>query len=736
VKKLFITLFLLVNFAFAGEIKSFDDLQNFIKDGWEKGYFPKTIISHQGTKTRLKDINLEFRDTLQWGLNSNCEQHHNEIIIANGDYDDSIMCDGNDNIYILNGGNNELSDPHGDDIVVLGSGNDKIKLSGSAVIIAQNGFGHDEIEFNEPASMDYMINYGYIQGNPYLTMPYKSIIGGYDGSVPYEFHHFIVFGEGIKKSDLSWDGDTLINTKTGDSIKLNTKSVNLLFVDDENPKTDTNFIKSAFKPYDLNIGAEKIDKVFENGEFIYFATERGNLKQGKLIDYKTAKIQKEIWVREFLKNVEFGENFIFVSERGNDELGFLNVFDKDLNFIERLVFKGDVFDIKIHKNILYVLQNYEFNEHNIFVYDISKAGKIELLDSFSVPHLITLEIIDDFIFATNWRRGFSVFDISNPKNPTRLKINLNEISPISIKKYGDFVAIHQEKSIFGIYEIDGFLLNKKCEITFPKEENQRDIFAKVPDSFYILDDTAFVANGEAGVFVVNLKDCSVTENLKITRFPISIFRINDNLVIPERDESFKFIDLRKYFPNYKFIEFEKQKTINLKNNQNNEPKLSEDKIQTLLFESSYHDDYDEAMKYCKVGGNPNFTGHENLTPLEMAANLGNINSIKAMLDCSGKITDRAMMFSVFGDFKGDDKEFEILKLLEQFGGNFGAKDSDGCSMVNYAASHSSLEIIKFLVEKGADAHAKCRHNMSVTPIDWAKSNPNPEVLEYLQNLGK
>ena len=67
-KKLFITLFLLVNFAFAGEIKSFDDLQNFIKDGWGKGYFPKTIISHQGTKTRLKDINLEFRDTLQWGL--------------------------------------------------------------------------------------------------------------------------------------------------------------------------------------------------------------------------------------------------------------------------------------------------------------------------------------------------------------------------------------------------------------------------------------------------------------------------------------------------------------------------------------------------------------------------------------------------------------------------------------------------------------------------------------------
>ena len=138
-----ITLFLLANFGFASGINSFEDLQNFIKDGLEKGYFPKTIISHQGTKTRIKDINLEFRNTLLWDLNAHCNPHKNEIIIANENYDDSIMCDGNDNIYILNGGNNELDDPTGDDIVILGNGNDKIKLSGSAIIIAQNGFGHN-----------------------------------------------------------------------------------------------------------------------------------------------------------------------------------------------------------------------------------------------------------------------------------------------------------------------------------------------------------------------------------------------------------------------------------------------------------------------------------------------------------------------------------------------------------------------------------------------------------------
>ena len=75
-----------------------------------------------------------------------------------------------------------------------------------------------------------------------------------------------------------------------------------------------------------------------------------------------------------------------------------------------------------------------------------------------------------------------------------------------------------------------------------------------------------------------------------------------------------------------------------------------------------------------------------------------------------------------------------LKLLEKYGGNFKAKDRDGCSMVNYAASSHSLEIVKYLVERGADPKARCSHNQSVTPSDWARKNEDKRVYEYLKSL--
>ena len=167
------------------------------------------------------------------------------------------------------------------------------------------------------------------------------------------------------------------------------------------------------------------------------------------------------------------------------------------------------------------------------------------------------------------------------------------------------------------------------------------------------------------------------------------------------------------------------------------PKLSLDKIQTLLFESSYHNDYDEAMKYCKMGGDPNSKGHERTTPLEMAVRLGNINSAKAMLECTKKAGDHAIMLSVFSNQKSPELEMEFLNLFKSYGADFSVKDSSGCSMLNYAASHSSLEVIKFLIDNGADINAKCRGNASITPLDWAKSNEeHPEVLEYLKNFTK
>lgn len=69
---------------------------------------------------------------------------------------------------------------------------------------------------------------------------------GYDGSFPYAFPNFIVFGESIKKQDLAWiSNDTLVNLETNDTIKFtNSKNVNFLFKDEPAKMRDLNFYQN------------------------------------------------------------------------------------------------------------------------------------------------------------------------------------------------------------------------------------------------------------------------------------------------------------------------------------------------------------------------------------------------------------------------------------------------------------------------------------------------------------
>ncbi|WP_291936261.1 ankyrin repeat domain-containing protein [Campylobacter sp.] len=400
-----VILFLVVSGCFGGNITDFQSLEKFIKDGQAKGYFPKKILVTQGFDTTvLEDVSLNFSKTIYWDINSRCNQNADEIIIAESDTRHSIVCPGNNNVYILTGGRSDVEDPWGNDIFVMGENDDKISKSwGTNIFIFGKRWGHDKIEIGDSRI------------NPASNPEYKS-------EFPYEFSHFFIFDSGVKKDDLVFNFNKIINLKTNDSIELT----------------------------DLN-----------------------------------------------------GINLIFKDEPG--------------------------------------------------------------------------------------------------------------------KYYGT-------NSLKEIYDKNFF-------------------------------------------------------------------------VTPKTEES-----------------------------------LSIDEIQTLLHKTAYSDNAEDAKKYCEMGGDPNFKGHENTTPIEMAVMLGSENSLRAMLECAKRLTDSAMMMSVFGSQHDDEKSFRLVKLLEKYGGNFKAKDRDGCSMVNYAASSHSLEIVKYLIERGADPKARCSHNQSVTPSDWARKNEDKRVYEYLKSL--
>lgn len=706
---------LFISFVFCfGEIKSFDDVKAFINDGVDKGYFPKTIISVNGPKARLKDINLDFRRVIFWDINSQCDQHQNEVIIANKKENNSIMCPGNDNIYILNSGNNTVEDPWGDDIFVMGRGDDVIKKSGDvSIFIFEKGWGNDELIISDAFFRHFNFN--------------KYEMKGYDGSFPYTYASFIIFGDGIKRDDLAWSGDTLINLKTNDTIKFSdSKNVNFLFKDEPVKLVDLNFIKTKNRPYDINLTNKNINDYISNKEFGYIVGGIDSFKKVKLIPNNQAKIYDEIYLREYINEVKFSNDLIFISENGQN-YGYLNIYDKNLNLLDRIVFHGSILGTEIYKNYLYLLQDFtnysdmSQNENSIFIYKILD-NSVKFIDRIKTNNLTSIKIVDDNIFAFKFLKGFTTYSLKDPMSPLKVDIKGFDDYIVSIEKYKDFMVIYSEKGLLQKFELINNNLIEKQSLNLGEDV---DIRGQSKNAMFILENKIFLAAGNAGVFVVDLDKFEVIDRIKSDEYVSQIIHINDILLVKNNSS---IIELKKYFPNFKFKEIKPQE---IKEKITPKKVLSKDEIQTLLYKTAYSNSKEDAMKYCKMGGDPHFLGHETHTPMEMASRLGSIDALTSMLKCSGKVTDSVMMIAVFGTTHEDEVMFELITLLEKYGGNFKAKSGDGCSMLHYAATNGSLRTIKYIASKGADPKAICRNEK---PSQWANKNKDKRVKKFLEEL--
>jgi len=202
---------------FAQEITSPSTLISFIKDGQEKGYFPKYIAHFAPelmNELAIKEIRTEDKTPLIWQLGSHCERDEAQIIDATSAESHSVKCTTGDHFYIFGEGDDWLESAYGNRVIYLGKGNDEVDLSwDSSIFIFEKGWGNDEIYLHSQE-----INASQIKGNR--------------GKFDFNNTSFLVFGEGILPEDLAWEGKenlTLKNVKTGDSIKLNTNALNLLF---------------------------------------------------------------------------------------------------------------------------------------------------------------------------------------------------------------------------------------------------------------------------------------------------------------------------------------------------------------------------------------------------------------------------------------------------------------------------------------------------------------------------
>jgi ankyrin repeat protein len=80
----------------------------------------------------------------------------------------------------------------------------------------------------------------------------------------------------------------------------------------------------------------------------------------------------------------------------------------------------------------------------------------------------------------------------------------------------------------------------------------------------------------------------------------------------------------------------------------------------------------------------------------------------------------------------------VKYLVEELGADVNERDHDGYSAVHHAASRGDDELIRYLVEKGADVTFVSRRGQ--TTVDMANGpqqrvQPFPETIALLEGLG-
>ena len=62
-----------------------------------------------------------------------------------------------------------------------------------------------------------------------------------------------------------------------------------------------------------------------------------------------------------------------------------------------------------------------------------------------------------------------------------------------------------------------------------------------------------------------------------------------------------------------------------------------------------------------------------------------------------------------------------------------AKIENGCTPLHVAASHGRIEVVKILLNNGADMNAKTEDGH--TPLHWAASHGHTEIVKIFLNNG-
>ncbi|MDD2467415.1 MAG: ankyrin repeat domain-containing protein [Desulfobulbus sp.] len=710
-------------------IDSLDKLKRFILEGQKRGNFPTAMLGEDlvGPST-LKKIDLNFRTLIPWNEGATCPDHEDEIILAPSDRNHSIVCDAGDTVMILGSGDDWVQDSTGNDIIVPGKGDDVINSgSGNDILIFEPNWGHDTV-----------------------TLSSKEVntdrLAGYDGSYPFRYSSFLVFGRGIDRSDLVWDGNTLIHTKNGDSITINTQKINLLFVDSLSaPTIDTQFVPKVEKPREITLDMLDLESAVIKGEIGFFAAGNNGLWIVDLqkIDHPLLLSQTVLPGR--VMNVQLQGELAFLSQ-GDQYLegkkGWVSVVDvstiRKPKILKNLGFGNNIYNVALADNLLFVPDtSFVTRKGQLHIYGVAHPSQPQLVADMDLPLYVQfLAYLNKRLYLSDFQHGISVLDVAKPSQP-RLVGRYRQFKETvwSVKTAGNHVVVSEDDGWFSVIVPDRDAgIKKVCEMA--KDGPSSSQAMSRYDALTIQGDYIFHAEGRNGVGVYQIEQgggCKALQELDSGgKFVSSSFLVGDTLVAYNRGSYQVFKDLKQVLPQLEVEQqdssfVDKEQTVNT---EKLPPKnLSKEQLQTLLYKAAADNDAYQVKVLCDKGADPNSPGHQKNTPIEISAMLGNLDALNMLLENGGNANGRhgnCMMYAALHE------KFEAMKLLQHYGGNIGQADSDGCTTLHYLAQDGTVEMIEYLVKSGVPVDVKCRGGE--TALTWAKYGKNEKVFRYLTNL--
>ncbi len=717
---LLFSLFTLSLSAGSSTINSVEKLKQFMVDGQKAGYFPKKVLIASPIETnKLIDVDLDFRRVMHWNMNSRCPNSEDQIILALGSENHAIVCNRGDTAGILGSGDDWIDDATGNDIYYPGAGDDIIDVgSGNDIVIFEEGWGHDTLNMHSKA-VD------------------TTKILGYDGSYPWPYTDFIIFGPTVKRSDIVWMDSTLHNLKTGDTIALNTKSVNILFASEH--QQDSVDLPNRVK---LELSDLSGESMVTSEGLLYIADGNKGLKivdatsADRLMQISTLVLPgraMSVVVKEKIAYVAQGDYYL------EGKRGWVSIVDVEdpskPKLLSNLKFGTTIKELVVLQDMLYIASTHYWQKEkrHLYVYDVTDKTKPLLRlkkklnnQEYNVAedaYIRSMVYYKKRLYFINQYNRVKAFDISNPIEPKIVSLTaLQGIKAVGLKVVNDELMVLEKKHRMTFYQQNKKAqLRKRCSFQTLSAPFGRDTISQ--NSVVVSGDLLYRAESQDGITVSSISKCRSLTHLTLNK--------------GEKPWPTKLIEIQKYVVSFSVrapsavYTFKKGKLYHVaqamaKGTKKVPKPMSQDQLQTLLYKAALRGNSVEVKRLLSLGANPNIKGHERTTPVEIASRMGQTAALEVLLKHGGKASKKAMMLAALRE------QDETMKLLERYGVPVTIKDREGCTTLHYIAQDGSVEMVKYLIKKGVAYNATCRRDE--TPLKWANYGNNCVVIDYLQGL--